>query len=625
MESPRFCIVVPAYEAESTLADTLDAILAQTFSAWECIVVDDGSTDGTGTIALDYSRRDPRFKTIAQANQGTAGAYNTGARQGSAPLLVLCSADDLLLPDHLRVMDELISSNPACGIFSSNGDYLLETGSRARVYSGDEWEHETSLSFEDVLTVCFFSVGATFRRSVFERVGGYRVGVYGEDYDFWLRAMAAGVRHRYTPQVLSLHRISAVQKSASILRVYDSNIEVYKYLVSGGWVRTEQVPLVEAAIVARRKLRKRVKRQLWLQEDAEAAHVWLSRVVGRRAADATMQAMRAAYARLQHAEGPVMDSEPSLAPEPAPGRLDAPRPSLALVVAAYNAEQTLADAIDSVLRQPYDNWQVLVVNDGSTDRTLEIAQAYAANDKRIRVFSQENAGAGAARNAAIPLVDAEYTGYLDADDMLADDHMETMLGLMADFPGRDIYSSDGRFVFEDGSTELVFGYKRTTVVSLDDLLAECRILGGGALVRTEVLRALGGFREHMYGEDYDLWLRAIGAGYSHVASPRPLYIYHRCVKGQKSEDPEAGCNSAVIALTDLIDTGALTKDQQKRAKAAIANYLVGPRLEQQAQRFRSGVESVVGIRLAGPVMRAVHAVSWTVRPLRRKLAGKRRA
>lgn len=319
-----------------------------------------------------------------------------------------------------------------------------------------------------------------------------------------------------------------------------------------------------------------------------------------------------------------MGEDPRPSPQPAAGRPVPREPSLAFVVAAYNAEQTLGRALDSVLRQQHDNWQLFVVDDGSADMTLHIARSYASQDGRIRVLSQENAGAGAARNAAIRLVDAEYTGYLDADDMLADNHVQTMLGLMAEFPGRDIYSSDGLFVFDDGSTELVFGYRHPTVVSLEDLLMECRILGGGALVRTAVLRALGGFREHMYGEDYDLWLRAVAAGYSHVASPEPLYIYHRCVKGQKSEDPEAGCDSAVNALTDLIDSGALTKDQQKRAKTAIANYLVGPRLEQQARRFRIAVERVVGSRLVGPVMRAIHSVSWSVRPLRRKLAGRRR-
>lgn len=296
---PRFSIVVPAYNAESTLPDTLDAIMAQTFSDWECVVVDDGSADGTMTTTRDYTRRDSRFRLLTQTNQGTAGAYNTGVRSASASLIVLCSADDLLLPDHLRIIDDLVGRHPDCGIYSSNGDYLFETGRRDRVYGGREWELERSLSLEEVLAVCFFSVGATYRRSVFDLVGGYRVGVYGEDYDFWLRAMAAGVKHRYTPHVLSLHRISSVQKSASILRVYDSNIEAYKNLVHGGWVRTGQLSLVESAIIARRRLKKRVRRQLLLQEIADRARECLNHVVGRRAADRTMRVLAEAYRRLR--------------------------------------------------------------------------------------------------------------------------------------------------------------------------------------------------------------------------------------------------------------------------------------------------------------------------------------
>jgi len=296
---PRFSIVVPAYNAEATLADTLDAILAQTVGDWECIVVDDGSADGTMTTTRDYTRRDSRFKLLTQSNQGTAGAYNTGVRSASASLIVLCSADDLLLPDHLRIMDDLVRRHPECGIFSSNGDYLFETGRRDRVYSGHEWELERSLSLEEVLAVCFFSVGATYRKSVFDLVGGYRVGVYGEDYDFWLRAMAAGVKHRYTPYLLSLHRISSVQKSASILRVYDSNIEAYRNLVHGGWVRTGQVSLVESAIFARRRLKKRVRRQLLLHEIADRTRECLNHVVGQSAAEGTMRVLAKAYGRLR--------------------------------------------------------------------------------------------------------------------------------------------------------------------------------------------------------------------------------------------------------------------------------------------------------------------------------------
>lgn len=255
---PKFSIVVPAYNAEATLAETLDAIRTQSFTDWECVVVDDGSTDSTRALAAGYMQRDSRFRVVWQDNLGTAGAYNTGVREARADLVVICSADDLLLPEHLESMREFVAANPKYEIYSSNGEYLSESGARSAVYRGEPWSTERSLSLEDVLGCCFFSVGVVYRRPVFDLVGGYRLGVYGEDYDFWLRAMAGGARHRYSPRILSLHRVSAAQKSADILRVYASNIEVYRNLLEDHLVTADQEPMVETAILARRALIVRV-------------------------------------------------------------------------------------------------------------------------------------------------------------------------------------------------------------------------------------------------------------------------------------------------------------------------------------------------------------------------------
>jgi glycosyltransferase involved in cell wall biosynthesis len=301
------------------------------------------------------------------------------------------------------------------------------------------------------------------------------------------------------------------------------------------------------------------------------------------------------------------------------------QPVLALIVAAHNAARTLGRALDSVLRQGYEHWQVYVVDDGSEDGTASVALEYASKDDRIRVLRQARVGAAGARNAAIALIsDADYVGYLDADDRLADSHMTSMVALMRDYPGRDIYSSDGLFTYRDGSTAPVFGYKTVVSLNLDDLLRECGILGGGALVRLEVLRALGGFREHMYGEDYDLWLRALAAGYTHVASPAHLYIYDRSIEGQKSSNPMLGYQSAIVALTDLIDAGALTPAQLRAALSSIKQLRVGPQLEAQATYVQGGLERVLGGVAANRIMRIGRAGAWIVRPLRRMLARVRR-
>lgn len=221
---PRFSIVVPAYNAEATLVETLDAVLAQTCADWECIVVDDGSADTTHAVAGSFVARDCRFRVISQENRGSAGAYNTGVRAAAGDWVVLCSADDILLPHHLATMSEFTDAHPGYDIYSSNGYYLRPDGSREVVYF--DGELGDALSLADVIRNCFYSVGAVYRRSLYEKTGGYREDVFGEDYDFWLRAMADGACHRYLAQALSLHRVSATQKSANVEAAFRSDIRL---------------------------------------------------------------------------------------------------------------------------------------------------------------------------------------------------------------------------------------------------------------------------------------------------------------------------------------------------------------------------------------------------------------
>jgi glycosyltransferase involved in cell wall biosynthesis len=293
---PRFAVIVPAYNASGTIRETLDAVLAQDFADWECVIVNDGSTDETPAIVRAYCDRDSRFHLVEQENRGAPAAHNAGVIAASAGLLVLCAADDYLLADHLSTMSELIERNPDCAIYSSNGEYLYESGRKRVVYTTGEWSAERSLSFEEVLALCFFSVGAVYRRDVFDRVGGFRPGVYVDDYDFWLRAMLSGARHMYTPRVLSVHRISATQQSADVVRVYRSNIEVLANLIEVGLVRNEKVGLVEAAIAAREQWILDAEWRQAAEERLAGVRTGLSRFLGPRIPDRMIS--RALTARL---------------------------------------------------------------------------------------------------------------------------------------------------------------------------------------------------------------------------------------------------------------------------------------------------------------------------------------
>jgi glycosyltransferase involved in cell wall biosynthesis len=226
---PRFSIVVPAFQASGTLDETLGAIAAQTFDNWECIVVDDGSTDNTLSIATNYSNVDPRFRALHQENRGTGAAYNTGAGAAAGDFVVICSADDILLREHLARLADFIRHEPNYDIYSTNGYFLWPDGTRELIYRDAKGGVVRSWPLADVIRACFYGVGAAYRRGLLDRVGGYR-SVYGEDYDFWMRAMAIGATHRYLPEPLSLFRMTQTQKSANLERVYRSDIELVTQL-----------------------------------------------------------------------------------------------------------------------------------------------------------------------------------------------------------------------------------------------------------------------------------------------------------------------------------------------------------------------------------------------------------
>jgi len=250
----RFSVVVPAFNASDTITETLDALVSQTLRDWECIVVDDGSTDDTLALAKKYEAADQRFQVISQENRGTGGAYNAGVRAARADWITICSADDVLLPPHLEAMSEAVERFPGYDIYSCNGYFWHPDDSRVLVYSEEDMREPRSWSLEETLAKCFYSVGACYRRSLFGALGGYLEDAYGEDYDFWLRALASGAKHLYVPEALTLHRKSGAQKSANLRKAYEGDIRSIHKLLESGALSVRQEKAARDAIRHRKRM-----------------------------------------------------------------------------------------------------------------------------------------------------------------------------------------------------------------------------------------------------------------------------------------------------------------------------------------------------------------------------------
>ena len=103
------------------------------------------------------------------------------------------------------------------------------------------------------------------------------------------------------------------------------------------------------------------------------------------------------------------------------------RPLVSIIVPCYKVEQYLPVCIESVLGQTYDNWELILVDDGSPDRSGEICDQYAAKDKRINVIHKPNGGLSSARNAGLDMMNGEYVTFLDSDDFWHKDYLRVMM------------------------------------------------------------------------------------------------------------------------------------------------------------------------------------------------------
>jgi len=260
---PRFSILIPAYNAEDTLPRALDSLLAQTCVDWECIVVDDGSTDDTAEILKQYHEQDRRTRSIYQANSGTAAALDRAAQESRGQALVQFGADDELMPDYCADTARLMDQQPEFDIYAANAWQMLPNGKKRLFNGGERFQHETSLSLEDIIRKPLIYGTAALRRGVYEKVGGFSSANLHEDYDFWLKALMLGARHIFQPMVLSIYHLSKNQKTSDSLRNRIADLDLISALAANGQLsEPELLAVAERQVDLKRNIaiRKRMYR-----------------------------------------------------------------------------------------------------------------------------------------------------------------------------------------------------------------------------------------------------------------------------------------------------------------------------------------------------------------------------
>lgn len=197
-------------------------------------------------------------------------------------------------------------------------------------------------------------------------------------------------------------------------------------------------------------------------------------------------------------------------------------PRFSAVIPSYDAERTIEATIRSVLAQTEPSFELVVVDDGSRDRTPELVDRIAGEDARVRLIRQRNQGVAAARNTGIAATDAGYVSFLDNDDLWMPQYLERMGEALDRFPDAGFAFCDG-WSLDDRSKRIgrrsLFASSRPPRPLPADpeaqllALAEDNFVWGSVTTRRSALEGAGGFDPAVNGvDDYDLWLRILVAG-----------------------------------------------------------------------------------------------------------------
>jgi len=230
-------------------------------------------------------------------------------------------------------------------------------------------------------------------------------------------------------------------------------------------------------------------------------------------------------------------------------------PAVTVIVPCYNVAQYVAEALDSVMRQTFDNYECIVVNDGSAD-TEELERALAPYRERVVYVRQENRGLSGARNTAIRISRASLIALLDADDAWEPRYLEVQVGMMERDPSITVLYPNARIFGDapDAGRTFMEVCPSEGEPTLEALLDGRCIVFIGSTVRREAVERAGMFDEEQgryITEDFDLWLRILQQG-GRIAYHREVLARYRRRADQITADYVA-VNKRVLRVLDKVE------------------------------------------------------------------------
>ena len=382
-------IIVPIYNVEEYLRECLDSIQKQTYQKFECIMVNDGSTDNSKQIAEEYLV-DSRFKLINQSNQGLSSARNTGIKHLNADssFVSFVDSDDCIHSTFLEKMTTQIEEGVDIieGLFEHYHDgniYYFPQSGPHKVALETTVEKLKCLALEKIRNS---SCGKLIRRKMLHD-SFFPEGWIFEDLAVvpeFVTSSNKWVKIQETVYTYRIRENSIITSSFS-----EKDLDIFKIFE---------------------------KFDCFFKDESRNIKIWLERLkllhINYRIKKIPTQYIE----RYQKEKEKIL----SQIEEYEKGEL------ISIIVPIYNVENYLRHCLESIQNQTYQNFECLLINDGSSDNSAEICREYVEKDSRFRYFEKENGGVSSARNLGIERSKGQYITFIDSDDWVDSDYLELL-------------------------------------------------------------------------------------------------------------------------------------------------------------------------------------------------------
>ena len=382
-------IIVPIYNVEEYLRECLDSIQKQTYQKFECIMVNDGSTDNSKQIAEEYLV-DSRFKLINQSNQDLSSARNTAIKHLSAnsSFVSFVDSDDYIHSTFLEKMTAQIEEGVDIieGLFEHYHDgniYYFPQSEPHKVALETTVEKLKCLALEKIRNS---SCGKLIRREM----------LHGSFFpEGWIFEDLAVVPEFVT----SSNKWVKIQETVYTYRIRENSIITSSFSEKD----LDIFKIFE-------------KFDCFFKDESLDIKIWVEKLKLLHINCRSQKVPNQYIERYQKEKERILSN----IEEYEKGEL------ISIIVPIYNVENYLRQCLDSIVAQTYQNFECLLINDGSPDHSADICREYVSKDSRFRYFEKENGGVSSARNLGIEYSKGEYITFIDSDDWVDSDYLELL-------------------------------------------------------------------------------------------------------------------------------------------------------------------------------------------------------